>query len=256
MHLAWGWLIRLESVHRLPGLAEDVWVGDRAAPDVDGVAADLVEPPHRVLGFEDVAAARNRDRDMAFDLAHQIPIGPALVALDARAPVERDHRAAAILNQLRDLDAVDRFVVPARADLHRHRDGDRAFDLGQDFFELRQVAQQIRSAAAVDHLLRRTPAVYVDKIGAGLLGDLGGPAHPHLVVSENLDRYRALFRFEAHHLMRAHVAARQTFDADEFGDDQTQPAAFFGDPAKRRIGHARHRREDERRREFAPFDLE
>src|SRR5215831_12063636 len=61
MHLARRRLIRLESVHRLPGLSEDVRVGDRATPDVDRVTASLVEPPHRVLGSEDVAAARNRD---------------------------------------------------------------------------------------------------------------------------------------------------------------------------------------------------
>jgi len=107
MHLARCRLIRFESVHRLPRLSEDVWVGDRAAPDVDGVAARLVESPHRVFRLEDVAAARNRDRDMAFDLAHQVPIGPTLVSLHARSAVQRDHRAAAVLDQLRDLDAVD-----------------------------------------------------------------------------------------------------------------------------------------------------
>src|SRR5262245_20196983 len=61
MHLARRRLIRLDSVHCLPGLAEDIRVGDRATPDVDGVTASLVEPSHRVLWVEDVAAARNRD---------------------------------------------------------------------------------------------------------------------------------------------------------------------------------------------------
>src|SRR5262245_28257323 len=157
---------------------------------------------------------------MAFDLAHQVPIGPALITLDARAAVQRDHRAAGILDQLRDLDAVDRIVVPARADLHRHRDSNRALDFGEDFFELRQVAQQVRSAAAIDHLLRRTPAVDVDEIGACLLGDLGRPAHPHFVIAETLDGDWTLFRFDAHPLVRAQIAARQAFDADEFGDYQ------------------------------------
>src|SRR5581483_7736580 len=130
-------------------------------------------------------------------------------------------------------DAVDRFVVPARADLDGHRDRDRVFDGEQNFFELRQVAEQVRSAAAVDHFFRGAAAVDVHEIRARFLGYFRGPAHAHFVVTEDLDRNRALFLRKAHHLVGAHIAAREALDADEFGDDQANAAALFGDAAER-----------------------
>src|SRR5215471_14521102 len=99
MHFAGRWLIWFDPIHRFPGLAEDIGIGDCASSYVDGVAARFVESPHRVFGFEYVAAAGNRDRDMAFDLSHQVPVSQSPVALKSCATVQRDHRSAAIFDQ-------------------------------------------------------------------------------------------------------------------------------------------------------------
>ncbi len=241
VHFARRRLVLGQSVHCFPGLAEDPGVGDRSTPDVDGVAADFVKPAHGVGGREHVSAARDWDRDVSFDFLNEIPVGVAAITLSACPAVERDHRSAAVLDQFCDLDAIDRIVIPAGSNLDGHRDCDGAFDFGQYLFELRQVAQQVGSAAAVNHLSGWAAAVDVDEISAGFLSDLGGPAHADFVIAEDLNRDRALFSLEAHHVMCAHISARQAFDADELGDDQAQTAALLGYAAKWRIGHSRHR---------------
>jgi len=93
-------------------------------------------------------------------------------------------------------------------------------------------------AAAVDDLLSRAAAVNIYEICARLFGKLRRPAHADFVVAENLNSEGTLFGREFHHFVRAQVAARQSFDTDEFGDNQANATAAFGDAAKRRIGRA------------------
>ncbi len=226
-------------------LAKDERIRDRATADHHAVDSRLLEPRERARRRDDVARTDHRDADVSFHLRNAVPVGPALVALLLRATVDRDHLSAAVLDQARDVDTVDQVVVPAGADLDRHRDRDDFADAAQDLLELRQVLEEVRPASAAHDALGRTAAVDVENVGAGLLDDLGSLDHSRGVVAEDLDRDRTLLGKKPQHPVRLEIAARQTFDAHELGDDQPDAAEFLDEPAERRIGDARHRRENQ-----------
>src|SRR6185295_902269 len=182
-----GRLILVLTAHQLRGLAEDPGVGDRAAPDHHGVHAGLAEPLGGLLGCRDVATPRDRNRNRSLDRRYGLPVGAPTVALHTRATVYRNHVTAAVFDQPPNFNRVDRGVIPAGSNLHGQRDRNRAAHAAQNLFKLGEISQQRRPAAAVDYLLSRAAAVYVDNVSAALLDDLGSRGHSFFVVAKDLN---------------------------------------------------------------------
>src|SRR5262245_2975095 len=126
----------------LASLAEDPWVGDSATADHDAVDTCFVESRNGLVGSSDIAAAHDRYRDCALDLADHVPVGEPAVALNPGAPVNCNHCAPRVFDYLCDLDRIDRALVPTDSDLHCDRDRDGPADAAKDLLKLRQVAKQ------------------------------------------------------------------------------------------------------------------
>ena len=75
------------------------------------------------------------------------------------------------------------------------------------------------------------------------------------IAAEDLDRDRPLFLGVLGVLERAIDAAHQPLGAHHLGDDEAAAAVALDQAAERRVGHAGHRRDGERRREFDGADL-
>ena len=166
-----------------------------------------------------------------------------------RAPMHRDRRSPAVLARLCDLDRVDLvFGIPlANLDRHRHVDcrRHRFHDPPAQF----RLAHQ-RTAAMIPRDLRcGTPHVDIQPIG--LL------RHRHAcrrgqrigIVAKELDRRGTLPLIQHHQFSAFPIAVGQRLCAHHFRHRKRR-TVFSANASKRRIGHARHRRE---RR--APRDL-
>src|SRR5215831_15269299 len=231
-------------------LAEYPGVGDGAAADHNAVNTGLAESGDGLVSRSNVAAANDRYRDRALDLADYVPVGIAAVALDAGAAVNGDHRSAGALDYLCDLDGIDGAFVPAGTNLHGDGDRDCPRDSAEDLLELGQVAKQGRASAALYDSLGRASAVDVDDVGAGFLDRFSSHNHAIVVIAKDLNRQRPLFGQKPHHSVGAHVSAGQALDRYEFGDNQADTALFFDQASKRRIGDARHWRQNKVRHYF------
>src|SRR5688572_20867856 len=70
---------------------KDPWVADRAARDPDDVDTGLAQHAHGILRREHVAAAEDRLVRMSpLHVADDRPVGPALILLLDRSPVDTD----------------------------------------------------------------------------------------------------------------------------------------------------------------------
>src|SRR5450756_1377643 len=106
-------------------LAEDPRPALRCAADHDAVGLGVIE---HVLGFlrrADVAVRNHRQARGAFDFGDGVVFGVAGVAAGARAPVDRQQLDAAFRGDARDGQGVLVVLVPAGAELERHRRVDR-----------------------------------------------------------------------------------------------------------------------------------
>ena len=105
-------------------LAEDPRVRWRGAADHHSIAAGGVDHRGGVLRRADVAVADDRNLHGILHSGDVLPASLAGVAVLARAGVQGDGVEAAVLGQLRELDADDVLVVPAHAELHGEGNGD------------------------------------------------------------------------------------------------------------------------------------
>ncbi len=115
---------------------------------------------------------------------------------------------------------------------------------------MRGLAHQAAAGVVLGDLRHRAAHVDVDDVGAHLLDDARGFGHLGGLAAEDLDRDGPLFLGVLGVLERAIDAAHQALAADHLGHDQTATALALHQAAKRRVGHARHRRDDKRRFEF------
>ena len=120
-------------------------------------------------GRADVAVADHRDADRIGHRGDVLPSSLAGVAILARASVQRNGVQAAVLRQLRQLDADNVLVVPSHADLHRKRDRHSGPDSLKDRLDQRQIAQQAGAAIAGHDPLRRAAEVQIDQVEARIL---------------------------------------------------------------------------------------
>src|SRR5437899_2636403 len=110
------------AIDRLAG--EDPRSAERAAADHHRGAPGRRDQGARVVVRLDVAVAGDREADGGHDLADDVPGRAPGVLLRARAGMDRDRVHTLRFGEARDLDRVDRALVPTRADLDRERAGD------------------------------------------------------------------------------------------------------------------------------------
>ena len=120
---------------------------------------------------------------------------------------------------------------------------------------VRRLAHQAAAGVVLRDLRHRAAHVDVDDVGAHAFDDLRGRRHLLGIAAEDLNRDRPLFLGVLGVLERPVDAAHQPFGAHHLGDDEAAAAVALDQAAERRVGHARHRRDGKRRREFDGADL-
>ena len=104
------------------------------------------------------------------DLADPVPVGKAVVPLQAGTAMHREHLDAFAFCYRERFHHVDAIAIPTNAALERKRHIHtapikRGPHVMQDFLQARQVPKQARTAALARHLRRRASSVHLDKIG-------------------------------------------------------------------------------------------
>jgi hypothetical protein len=120
---------------------------------------------------------------------------------------------------------------------------------------VRGFAHQAAAGVVLGDLGYRASHVHVNDVGAQLFDDARGFGHLRGLAAEDLNRDRTLFLGIFGVLERAIDPADQSLAADHFGHDQAAATLALDQAAKRRVGHARHGRNDKRRAEFDISDF-
>ena len=168
--------------------------------------------------------------------------GPALVELAARAAMDGDEGNARLFGTPGKLRGIQAVVIPAETHFHCHGNRDRA-DHGLDQPRcVVEVAHQGGAGIAGGHPLRRAAHIDVEEIGAGGF-------EPARAFRERLGLAPGkLYRVggEAGGFgtqMRLFTAGDQFVACHHFRNHQTRAEAVR-QPPERRIGNARHRRQE------------
>src|ERR1041384_192506 len=236
-----GRLIHLFAAHQLRCLSEDPRISDSPSSDHHSVDTRFRQTSEGFFRSDDVTAAYDWNRNRLLHRSDDVPISASAVALHTSAAVDRDHVSAAVFNESRYFGRIDCRIVPARTDLHRHRDRYSFANPAQNLFELWQVTKERRTTPTVDYFLGWGSAVDIYDICGALLDYFCGCHHPVVIVAEYLNRKRSFFRQELHHSVGPHIPARYSLNRNELGDDQADTVEFLDQPAERRIGDSGHR---------------
>ena len=141
----------------------------------------------------DVAVADHRDVERLRHRGDLVPVGVARVHLRPRARMQRQHARPRVLAAQGDGDRVAHLLVPAAADLDRHRQASAAATARITCSHQIQVPQAARSPVPAHDLLHRAAEVDVDVIGLEDVGDqCRGVAHRVRIGAEDLHADRAL----------------------------------------------------------------
>ena len=182
--------------------------------------------------------------------AMAVPVGLTRVVLCGGPAVERDRRTAAVLGDLARLEERQVLVVDALAGLHRDRHRVRRSGrdrLVEDLAQQATLPRQYGSPALAGHLGDRTPEVQVDVLDAVLAAeDLGRPRDRRRVDAVQLDRSDRLVGVEDQHAQRGLVLLHEPSTGDHLADVEACSLLAAQRPV-RRVRHARHRGEHDRR---------
>jgi len=216
-----------------------------AAADHHRVGTRYPQRCARCFRIDDVAVD---DDGNAYGILHatrECPVGAALEELVAGARVHRDEANAGGFGTARQFRRVAAGIVPAQTHLQRdgHLDGaDGRLDQAERVVE---VAHQRRAGQLARHLARRASHVDVNNVGAEPFGNTRALRHPACVAScELYNEGRELPALGA--AMGIMPRAHQVLACHHLGYDEAG-AEPMHDPAERKVGHARHRREQHRR---------
>ena len=100
--------------------------------------------------------------------------------------MKRNRLQTAILGELRHAHCDELFVIPTGAIFQRERNRDGGTHRAQQLLHQGQVAQQARSAVALDDLIHRTAEVNIQNVEAKILADARGIGHDGGVGAEKL----------------------------------------------------------------------
>ncbi len=236
-------------VEVVTGFLEDPGIGHGGAADHDAANAGLGATDFDVGSGGDVAIADDRDGDGVGDLADDVPVGEAGVALGAGSAVDGDGGHAAVLKAGGDFEGVDLGGVPADADFGGDGDASGADGVGDtagDAFEEGAVAEEGGATVFGDDFVDGAAEVDVDEVGLFAVDDFaGGFAHAFAIGAEELDADGALGLIKLGVVAGAFVGLEDAFGGDEFGDHDIG-AEFFAEATKDLVRHACHGGEVER----------
>ena len=186
------------------------------------------------------------------DFANPVPVREAVIPLQTRTTVNREHFNALALGDLERFHHVNAIVVPANAALKRKRNLRRLcvqnrLHIVQNLLQTRQVPQKSRTAPLARHLRRRTPRIHFDEFRVITLGNLASCCrHTVRETPKNLHTKRALFRKKLQLLMSIRVEYGITIRRNKLRNQKSHAVArkHPAKPPKRSIGHSIHRTEN------------
>ncbi len=237
---------RRSSIDQIGRVRQDPRIPEHASAHEHALDAGL-HATDDLLGFDAVAAAEDRNRQVVRNRCDQIPIGSAGVALRGGAPVNGNGCGAGVFDHLRQRRRIPLVVVPARSHLHGHGNADRPGHRRDHTGRVRRLAHQAAAGIVLRDLRHRAAHVDVDDVGAHAFDDLCSGGHLVGIAAEDLNRDRPFLFGVLGVLERAVDAADETFGAHHLGDDQTASAMTLHEPAERRVGHTGHRGDGEGR---------
>ena len=223
--------------------AKDPRIAHRCATDHDAAHRRALHAAFDVGAAGDVTIADHGDADRAGAFVDHVPVGFAAVALRACPAVDRDRLDPATLEDLADLDRVDRLFVPADADLRGDWDDvtDSLDDVLRDACQCGAIFEQRRAAVFGDHLVDWAAEVDVDEVRLFPVDDLlRRLRHADAVAAENLNADRSLAVVELGVFLRAVVLPDDALGRDELGDHYVG-AEFFAERSKNHVGNTGHR---------------
>ena len=228
----------------MPDLAEDPRPALRGAADHDRVGSRPCQHALRLLGRRDVAVRDHRNADRGLDRADRVVFDGSDKGAGARAAVHGERADAGALGDARYRERVPVLRVGAGADLERDGHVDRAHHRGDDRLDQRFVGEQRGSCGSIADLLRRAAHVDVDDLRAALDVVARGIGHRARVGARDLhgDRRHLAAMIGAPLRLRRAPQARIGRDHLRHRVARAQPLAQL---AKRPVGDARHRRDDE-----------
>ena len=267
-------VVKLEHVERLargnhalrlafPGvrnLPENPRVVHGAAPDGHTGHAIIFNPLAGDLHAVYVAVPDYGNLRGSGDLPYPVPVGEAVIALQAGAAVHREHFNALALGNPEGFQHVDALAIPADAALerkgHLHPAAvQRGTHVVQYLLQAGQIPQKARSAALASHLRRRTARIHLDVVGPERHGNLPGGIR-HLVgeTPENLHPEGPFFGEKPELLVAVQVEHGIAVRRHELRNQEPHavPGEHPAQPAEGRIRHPVHRAEDGIREHFQP----
>ena len=168
--------------------------------------------------------------------------------------MERQRRRAGVDELRADLEARARAVAQPAAHLHAHRHVDRVRHRLDDRRGASGLVEQRRAGAGLRHLADGAAEVDVDEVGAGRLDHPRRLGHRPRLGAEDLDRERVLVGGDAEVAERLLVPVLDPGAADHLRADE--PGAEAASLAAKRLhADARHRRQDEPRRDLHVADV-
>ena len=223
-----------------------------SAPHGHAGAAGLAHHVEGVVRAPDVAVAEHGNIQRRDELADAAPVGVPAVVLGGGPGVQGDGRAALLLGDMAGFEEGLMVVVDADADLRGDRDISRRAhrdDPLQQFAEQVGLPRQRRSAAATGDLGHRAAEVQVHVIGHMLVDDdPRGLFHDGRVHPVQLQGADLLARSEMAQAQCLGIARDQRAGGDHLRHVQPVRAVALADHAERPVGHAGHRRQDDRGR--------
>src|SRR5579885_83087 len=232
----------------LTHLRDQPRVSQSRAAEHDRIYSAFTHALHRGARIVEIAVADDGNVDGELETFDVLPIRMAFVKLPRRARVQRHRSYAYALRALGDLDVDQVLLTPAQAHLHRDGTIDRVDDGAHDLLAALDVAQARGTAVDLRDFRGGAAEVDVDDVGAAFADDARRFGHDFRVVAPELRAHGFLEAVLIDHLHRALGAARvlKRVGRNELGHGQAQ-AERLVQRAHGAVGHARHRRQNERR---------
>jgi len=167
--------------------------------------------------------------------------GVAAVTLLARAGVQRDRAEPTGLSHLGKFDADDVVVVPTGAEFYGEGNLHGRTHRFENLADHRKVAQQARSAVALDYFFRRATEVEIDQVKAQVFDQARRFAKHPGVAAEKLRRHGMLVFVEMQVASADALVTQYAVSGGEFGHDQAASAKVFDEATENGVSHACHR---------------
>ena len=220
-----------------------------AATNHQAVAACLLQHPQSVCYRKDIAVAKHRHIHCLLYVGNNAPVSLALVKLLACTSVYGNSAHACCLHGTRNLHRVAVGIVPARAELYRHRNLDSLHHRRQNIMRQLRILHQRRAFAVIDNLRHRAAHIEINHISAAGLYHACSLGQLRRHAAEKLNRRRTLAVIDTQHFGSLDVFVQQTLGTHHLRHRHTA-AQTAADQAKRQIRNACHRCQRQRCRQL------